>query len=341
MLHYTGLGVAMAPWSRGAGAVLMLHQVTAEPPRSFSPNRILRVTPEFLDRTIRQVRADGFEIVSMDEVARRLDDPESSRRFVAFTLDDAYRDNLIEAYPVFRRHGVPFTIYAPTDYLDGVGELWWLALEKVIEALETVETSIEGEEKVWRTRTIGEKTAAFHAIYWSLRRIDEVVARAHVRALCRMANIDMAALCRELIMTWDELRSLAADSLVTVGAHTCRHFAVARLSEAEARHEMKASRARIERELGRPVRHFSFPFGDECSAGPRDFALATELGFETAVTTRKGVVRLGSGASSRAIPRVSLNGDYQQEHYVKVLLTGAPFALRDVARAMLRRRLPA
>lgn len=339
-LHYTGLDAALSRWSRGAGAVLMLHQVTAEPPPAFSPNRILRVTPNFLEATIRQVRDAGFDIVSMDEVARRLDSPDGSRPFVAFTLDDAYRDNLLEAYPVFRRNDVPFTIYAPTDYLDGRGELWWIALERVIAATDTLTAEIHKSGETFATRTVGEKSLAFHRIYWRLRGIDETVARAEVRRLCEAHGIDGAHLCRELIMTWDELKSMANDPLVTIGAHTCRHYAVARLPEAVAHREMADSKLRIERELRRPCRHFSFPFGDEASAGPRDFALAREVGFETAVTTRKGVVRLDRPASARAIPRVSLNGDYQDARYVKVLLSGVPFALRDAARSLLRRHAP-
>lgn len=339
-LHYTGLDAALSRWSRGAGAVLMLHQVTAEPPPEFSPNRILRVTPDFLEATIRQVRQAGFDVLSMDEVARRLDRPGEGRPFVAFTLDDAYRDNLLEAYPVFRRNAVPFTIYAPTEYLDGRGELWWIALERAIAATQSLTTLIGERTATFHTRTVGEKSLAFHRLYWRLRSIEEAVARAEVRRLCEVHGIDGAALCRQLIMTWDEIKSLADDPLVTIGAHTCRHFAVARLPEGEARREMADSKARIERELGRPCRHFSFPFGDETSAGPRDFALAREVGFETAVTTRKGIVRLHRPAEARAIPRVSLNGDYQDARYVKVLLSGVPFALRDAARLVLRRGAP-
>lgn len=47
---------------------------------------------------------------------------------------------------------------------------------------------------------------------------------------------------------------------------------------------------REERELGmRPI-HLSFPYGDEGAARARDFALAKELGFKTAMTMRKGAL---------------------------------------------------
>lgn len=341
-LHYSGAGHLMAPMTAGTGAIMMLHQVGPETPEAFSPNRILKITPEFLEQTICQCLEAGFDLVSLDDVAARLADPRrSARPFIAFTLDDAYRDNLIHAAPVFRRYGVPFAIYAPTDYIDGYGDLWWLALEMALAKLAHVECEISGELISMPADTVAAKDAAHHEIYWRLRKIDETVARATVAELCRVAGVDTSTLCRDLVMTWNELRALAADPLVTIGGHTQRHYALSKLGANAARHEMAASVARLEAELGRPVRHFSYPFGDVCSAGPREFEMARALGFVTAVTTQKGVLTAAHCGSLTALPRVSLNGDYQDVRYTQTLLTGLPFALRDLAKRVLPGRAAA
>jgi peptidoglycan/xylan/chitin deacetylase (PgdA/CDA1 family) len=128
-------------------------------------------------------------------------------------------------------------------------------------------------------------------------------------------------------MNWDELREISRDPLCTIGAHTIRHFALARLAEDEARAEMSGSADRIERELGRRPLHFAYPYGDSRSASPREFRLARELGFATAVTTRKGLIFDAHEDHLTALPRLSLSGDYQKPRYVEVLLSGAPFLL--------------
>lgn len=120
---------------------------------------------------------------------------------------------------------------------------------------------------------------------------------------------------------------MAADPLVTIGAHTKGHFAISKLSEAKAMEEMTGSADRIERELGVRPAHFSFPYGDEESAGPRDFALARQADFKTAVTTGKGMLFPDHGRHLTALPRVLLNGEYQSLTYTAVYLSGAPFAL--------------
>jgi peptidoglycan/xylan/chitin deacetylase (PgdA/CDA1 family) len=137
----------------------------------------------------------------------------------------------------------------------------------------------------------------------------------------------MGADCVKQVMTWDEIRTMAADPLVTVGAHTKGHFAISKLSEERARDEMVGSAYRIEQKLGRRPIHFAFPYGDAQSAGPRDFALAREAGFKTAVTTRKGMLFPAHRRYLSALPRVSLNGDYQSLTYTALYLSGAPFAL--------------
>ncbi|HSR80135.1 MAG TPA: polysaccharide deacetylase, partial [Hyphomicrobiaceae bacterium] len=75
---------------------------------------------------------------------------------------------------------------------------------------------------------------------------------------------------------------------------------------------------------------FSYPYGDQASAGPREFGLAKELGLKTGVTTRRGLIHPRHATELTALPRVSLNGEYQKQRYVKVLLSGAPFALFNV-----------
>lgn len=332
-LHYSGLGALLAPLARGKGVIFTLHSVRPEPPQAFEPNRILKVTPDFLDATISTVQAAGYDIISLDEAGARLKADTPARPFACFTFDDGYRDNRDYAYPIFKRRGLPFAIYVPTAYADGEGELWWLVLEAAIRKANRVRAVLDGEEHTFDTRSIAGKEHAFAKIYWSLRRGAETDLRAAVRAIAEDAGYEAASLCRDQIMDWDELRALAADPLVTIGAHTRRHFAVGRLPEEEARAEILESVARIERELGRPCRHFSFPYGDRASASERDFAIAAALGLETAVTTHKDVLRATSPMTG--LPRISLNGDFQKTRYVSALMTGVPFVMRDAAEMAL------
>ena len=324
------------PLTGGIGAIFMLHRVTPDTGEGFAPNRILSLTPEFLEAVVDQVREWGYDIISLDEVPARISEHEGAPPFVCFTFDDGYRDNRDLAYPIFKSRNLPMAVYVPEDFADGKGDLWWLVLESAIRKAASVRCDIDGRTFALATRTDAEKNAAFHKLYWALRAVAEDDARSIVAGLAERAGYDPAGLCRNLVMSWDELREFAADPLVTIGAHTTGHYALAKLPIERARREMAGSIARIESELDRPCRHFSYPYGNDAAAGQREFDLARELGLLTAVTTRKGLIHASHATQLTALPRVSLNGDYQEIGFVRTLLSGLPFALVDAARQASR-----
>jgi peptidoglycan/xylan/chitin deacetylase (PgdA/CDA1 family) len=123
------------------------------------------------------------------------------------------------------------------------------------------------------------------------------------------------------------LKPFADEPLVTIGAHSVTHCNIAQQTGEMAKQEMTQSRSRIEDVLQRPALHFAYPYGDRRAAGPREFTLAKAAGFNTAVTTRPGMLFAESAEYPTALPRVSLNGNYQEERILPVLTSGAATAM--------------
>ncbi|MEJ8573731.1 polysaccharide deacetylase family protein [Microbaculum marinum] len=326
-LYYTGAYRALAPFTSGAGVIFTLHSVVPGEPPAFAPNRILTVTPEFLEATVKRIRSAGLDIVSLDEARERLRSGGQGRRFACLTFDDGYRDNLDHAFPVLKRQEAPFAIYVATCMPDGTAEPWWLALEQAIAASGSIKVPAGDGSETLACGSVEEKYRAYEKVYWRLRGLGETEKRAMARTIAADAGIDMPAIVRDLSLTWEEIEWLAGDELVTIGAHTISHPALARLSDAEAEYEIAGSRRRIGEKTGVRPRHLAYPYGDPESAGAREFAIAARLGFATAVTTRPGVLYPQHAGYLTALPRVSLNGDYQSLRYLDLFLTGAPFAL--------------
>jgi peptidoglycan/xylan/chitin deacetylase (PgdA/CDA1 family) len=327
-LYFTGAHVLLRPIFAGVGAIFMLHHV--RPPREaeFQPNRHLEVAPEFLGAMLAHLRADGIDIITMDEVHRRLIERNFSRRFACFTLDDGYRDNRDFALPVMREFQAPFTMYVASDFAEGTGRLWWIALEMAIAKASSIDAEIGGAAVHLDTSTPAGKQAAFDRLHDWLRQLPgEHDIQREIAALCARHGVDEAAICRELCMSWDELKPFAEDPLISFGAHSITHCNLARQPSEIASQEVGTSRARIEHALQRPVVHLAYPYGDKIAAGTREFALARAAGFKTAVTTRPGMIFPGSAAHLTALPRVSLNGNYQDTRILPVLTSGAATAM--------------
>jgi peptidoglycan/xylan/chitin deacetylase (PgdA/CDA1 family) len=326
-LYFSGAHVLLRPIFSGVGAIFMLHHVRPQRDGAFQPNRHLEITPDFLRAMLAHLRARGIDIVTMDEVHQRLVERNFKSRFACFTLDDGYRDNRDHALPVMREFEAPFTVYVASDFAAGSGRLWWIALEMAIATADAIEVTIGGVATRLDTATAHAKQAAFDRLHDWLRTLPEHDLQREIAALCARYRIDEAAICRDRCMSWDELKAFAADPLVTVGAHSITHCNLARQSEATAREELTLSRARIEDSLQRPAIHLAYPYGDKPAAGPREFALARAAGYKTAVTTRPGMVFPESAGHMTALPRVSLNGNYQDARILPVLTSGAATAM--------------
>jgi peptidoglycan/xylan/chitin deacetylase (PgdA/CDA1 family) len=330
VLHYSGATTLARPFMRGVGAIFCLHQVCPGGGRDegFAPNHQLEISPEFLDAVIVHMKAAGYDLISLDEAIGRLSAGHFSKRpFAVFTLDDGYIDNMEHAAPVFRRHNCPYTIYVSPFITEGKCELWWRILEQLIAKGTQFDEMIDGSRFTFETSTVIGKKAAAKTLFPAVKALPEYEQRHWIRDVAARRGIDVDAYCRSVAMTWAQLRELIKDPLCTIGAHTTNHYAVKRLSDEDALGEMANSKSVIEKSIGREVRHFAYPYGDEPAAGPRDFRLAQKAGFVSSVTTRKGVVYAEHAQHLQALPRVMMSGRYQKIRYVDALVSGLPLGL--------------
>src|ERR1700752_2219788 len=171
VLYFSGAHHLFRPVFAGLGSIFMLHHVRPARDAQFQPNRHLEVTPDFLRAALAYLRSRDTDIVTMDELCRRLTERDFSRRIACFTFDDGYRDNRDFALPVMREFDAPFTVYVASDFAEGGGRLWWTALEMVIAKASAVEAKIGGAAVRLDTSTPAAKHTAFDRLHDWLRRL--------------------------------------------------------------------------------------------------------------------------------------------------------------------------
>lgn len=317
-----------APWTRGLGAILMFHQVRPWASREFAPNRLLEITPEFFDVVLTRLRSLGFEILSLDAALVRLKaGADGEKPFAVLTFDDGYKDTLEHALPVLEKHEAPFTLYVTTGFADRSARLWWVELEAAIGALPMIDVAIDGQRLCLASVTAAQKQAAFATLYAALRNGPEEQLLNIIAKLCMTAKVDSRALVETLCLDWAGIEAIARHPLCTIGVHTLTHPRLAKIGEDAVRRELRDSRALIETNIGKSAPHLAYPVGDVTSAGPREFAIARELGFVSAVTTRPGMIFPEHAGRACALPRLSINGNWQNLDVIEILVSGAPFAL--------------
>ncbi|MGO9133346.1 MAG: polysaccharide deacetylase family protein [Methylovirgula sp.] len=333
LFRATGLHRVAAPFTRGLGAILMFHRLRPAAGRDFAPNRLLEITPDFFDAVLTRLSALGFAILSLDEAVSRLQqggDPQ--RPFAVLTFDDGTKDTRDYALPILEKHKAPFTAYVTTGFADRSARLWWVELEEAIRRLPRIEITLEGETIALPAQSAAEKSAAFQEIYKRLISGPEERLLDVIAALLAKAGLRSDAIVDDICLDWSGVEDLSRHPLCTIGVHTLTHARLAKHDDSFVRHELAESRRIIEAHIGKAAPHLAYPVGDRSSAGPREFQIAQELGFASAVTTRPGMIFPQHKDQLMALPRLSINGNWQSLDAVEILLSGAPFALWNLAK---------
>jgi peptidoglycan/xylan/chitin deacetylase (PgdA/CDA1 family) len=202
-------------------------------------------------------------------------------RPVLVTFDDGYRSVATLAAPILERHSIPAAFFVCSGSVADRRLLWYDAMARR-----------GAEADVDRV-----KRATFEE--WQ-RVADE--------SLTRVDDDDPLA-----PMTIDDLRSLAANPLFEIGAHTMSHPILANAGVAEQRDQIVGSVRALESWTGRRVTSFAYPNGQPgIDYTPDTVALAQEAGVDIAFSTRSGFA--GRAAAALEQPRfMMLSGVSQSE----------------------------
>ncbi len=244
------------------GFILTLHRVRATSLDPFQPNEHLAVSPDFLESVLQLIKARGLDIVSMDEVAERLSGGSRHQRFCAITFDDAYVDTLVEAAPLLSAYDIPYTVYVASGLVLGTAHLWWEKLEDLIRVNTSLRVDFgDGPQEV-DCATSEKKYAVWCVVMDFLTEANPELSKAQWMVdTCAAQDVPLDPSTPGAIMRWENVRTLDADPLCTIGSHTVSHYALARLPEDVMRHEIKAGGQAVRDQIGHVPKHMAYPYG--------------------------------------------------------------------------------
>lgn len=276
---------------------LYLHSISP-PMFPNGPGPAIFLPPDELRSALRvfstRMRPGALAAVVADST-RRWTGPRS----LALTFDDGFRDNLTTALPLLEEFDAPATIFVTTGFVDREVLPYELVLAAVLATRDELAVELPGGRRVFPVTTREEKNVAYRELTAVLKPATHESRQRFLESLAPDGSV--VAKIQNLFLNWDELARLHAHPLVTIGAHTHTHLALAHQKPGIVRAEMRESRERLASQLGGPVGSFAFPYGNHDET---TLALAREAGFKVAVTTRRDVVK--PGADPLAVPRCEL-----------------------------------
>jgi peptidoglycan/xylan/chitin deacetylase (PgdA/CDA1 family) len=256
--------------------VLMYHCVTS---LDADPHQ-LAVSPDNF-RAQMEVVKRSFPVVRFEEEWSDLSGPS-----VAVTFDDGYANNLHEALPILEDIGVAATFFLSTGAIESGEGFWWDELDVLVLARAHTPPGFEfkenGVHRRWPTETPEQRETLRADLILLLKKLD-----VGPRQRCMERLREWSGACPELQpahrpMTVDEVTILAANPLVTIGAHGVTHTALSALTRVRQSEELIESKRKLELWLEREVPVYAYPYGGRPHYTRESMQLCRETGFRKA-----------------------------------------------------------
>lgn len=239
----------------GTLRVLVYHRVADRSAARGDP-QVLSATPAAFAEQMGYLARHYAPISAHQAVAALRGEAVLPPRAVLVTFDDGYRDFRTHAWPVLKRHGIPALLFVATGFPGGPRAFWWDELSEMVTRTGASEVRAFGLALPLGTPL--ERWMAVRRLNWCLKPLTPADQLARMAAL--REALGAVESTGDSLLTWDDLRQLAVEGLA-VGSHTRTHPALRALTEAQLRQELSGAYADLERELGRPVPLFSYPYG--------------------------------------------------------------------------------
>ncbi|MFO1022461.1 MAG: polysaccharide deacetylase family protein [Planctomycetales bacterium] len=310
-LECSGLGSWTRSSPRPGVLVLNYHRIGAHDGSPFDWG-LWSATQDEFDAQVRFLKSE-FDLIApseLDDVFRA-----RQRRCVLITFDDGYQDNYSLAYPVLKNHNVSATFFLSTGFLDHPHISWWDDVSWMVKnsTREKLPSShwIQGETEIDRDEP--QKTIrTLLQVYKSLPgdetpRYLDFLAAATGSGRCPQEQ------ATGIWMTWDMVREMHQGGM-SFGGHTVNHPILARLNPAAKEYEICESCARIQHELGTPVKYFSYPVGGPTAFDRWTHAALQKAGIQWAFTYGYGT-QASRSDFPYTIPRIPVESDFNMLHF--------------------------
>ncbi len=290
-------------FNKPIGMVYMLHRVDSFDKSKLFPNENMKVTTDFLEEVILSLK-ETHEFISLDDLKAILDGTRRrlKKPFVVITLDDGYKDNFLNAFPIFQKYDIPFTVYIATSFPEKNALMWWYILEDIILKNDRV---VLNSGEVFDCATPAQKVEVFMILRKKILDLPYTGFNQSFIQMFGNYNFDNDSFVREMSLDWDQIVEMSKSPLCTIGAHTVTHCRLSVLTPQEMQAEIKESKRLIENYTGIYVKHFSYPFGTDNEVDEIVIDMLSQSEFTTATIAGGGEIRK-HGNNLYAIKRIML-----------------------------------
>lgn len=309
------VGTMLRRTERKTGVLaLAYHRIGNAARGGFDPD-VFSATPEGFEQQIKLLKKD-YDVITPAELSQAAKRGRGS--YALITFDDGYRDNYEVAFPILKAQNVPATFFISTGFLDQHKIAWWDEIAWMVRASRRrlVPRSRWNHSAVFFDEP--DRLEAIRAILGIYKRLPGDHTDAFMDYLADATGSGRyAGDARNIWMTWDMVRDMAAGGMC-IGGHTVNHPILSRLPRTRQSEEIAGCKQRIEQEINRPMKFFSYPRGKPDSFTDETRHCLREQAIELAFSYYGGFQSFDAW-QPYDIHRVGVEMDTTPDHFASVV----------------------
>lgn len=296
-LYYSGIAFFLSFFRPKGASIIMYHSVSDDGVfwDNVVPSNLFERQIAYLSRR--------YEIVPMSRLVDRLRSGQPvPKKWMVITFDDGYRDNFTVADPILRKYGATATVFPTLAPVENREPFYYDQIQIILDrtAVDQVCIKIGGRRLRLRIATAAARRDAILRLALAMRDQSYDERKKTIQEISDLCGVPVPS-CDSFYLNADDIVGLRFDAM-DIGSHTLTHPNLAMLDAETLKRELGESKRRLEAIGNAPVAGLAYPFGQSRHFSEQVKAVAKEVGYEYAVTTRFGKVL--AGADLYALPRV-------------------------------------
>ena len=265
----------------------------------------LAVHPKNFEQHLQILKNYG-QVISLEELELGLQKRKIINKSIVITFDDGYLDNYTIAKPLLEKYKLPATFFITTKNIGTKELFWWdylqilvfssnlpqkfdlldydqtITFDLVDEAVLTPELKLKYKNfsAYEEPKTIRAKS--YYQLWEILQSKHDAEKVAIINKLKIWAGFNKKETQDFVCMSENQIRSIAANDLFTIGGHTSNHPVLSNLKKVEQSKEILDNKGYLENLTNKPIKYFAYPSGKYNQA---TLECVQENGFNLAVTT--------------------------------------------------------
>jgi len=290
LAYYSGLINFLRFLGRDSIKIILYHSIDAEE-SNFTRGTGMRVTPDVFEKHMIYIQKH-YTVISVRELVESLEAGKSLRNKLAVTFDDGFADNLLNAFPVLERLGLPATIFLNTGNA-GNGRLNWIQelcyLVNTVGAF-TVASKLASVRDDFKMESHKNGNLSDTDIHRKMQdylaySIDKLERETIVDRLYDSSGIERDKVPGRdtVFLNWEQVGLMAGNG-ISFGNHGVSHSPLSTMQPEEQEAEIRDSQQLISDNLGCEFLPFSYPFGQARDIPSEGVDLIKDSGHSCALT---------------------------------------------------------